>query len=257
MKNTNKEDLILGSLLIKQIKLLPSPIKPKEKKPHTPQLLSSSSTQSSKKNTRVRGMTMITKSTISNDNKPMTDKNEIPPFLLNNEMKIADFNKSFDEPSQKFESSLNNLDSTELENAADDFTKKEKKKFKDKSFPNSHKGKHDEVEEEEIYAGDNLNEDIKIDSMEKRIIEWLDGCEISIRDPIEKKDDYYQRKKNIVIKSSHNSPIKDFNDVDCNSPSLNLSSNSGLLMKRRMKSSNTVAGLEDQPRKLPSKFSQN
>lgn len=118
-----------------------------------------------------------------------------------------------------------------------------------------HKKKPKE-DEEEIYGASQTNENYEVSQMEKRINEWLDCNDVNIKDPMEKKDAYYQWRKNMVIKSTQNSPEKEFNTHDCNSPSLNLSSNSALFMKRRMKSSNTVAESAEKV-KIPSKFSQN
>ena len=119
---------------------------------------------------------------------------------------------------------------------------------------NHHKLKENKEDEEEIYGKALEADDYTIDDMEKRMNEWLDSNNILVKDPMEKKDEFYQKKKNLVMKSAHNSPVKEMEVVDCNSPALNLSVNSGLLMKRKMKS--TTVCLENKPLSI-SKFSQN
>ena len=114
--------------------------------------------------------------------------------------------------------------------------------------------KNDQNDEDEIYGSNMQEEAFTVNEVEKKINEWLDARNIIIKDPMEKKDEFYQRKKNLVIKTAHNSPTKELETVDCNSPALNLNMNSGLLLKRKMKS--TTVCLDQKPVSL-SKFSQN
>ena len=314
-KNLQKNDLMINTLLIKQIKLLPSPLqlRNQQKAPLTAsdkrkRFISSSITQKihsignfdqkdaktviiSKKNSEIR-----------KENEEKEEKsskiviNTLEAFEENRDKNFRNFPENCEKISdceknsalltvncEKNQGNSGNCDknSAFLQGNSDknsvffggngdnslafiaDFEEKFpmkislKKSMKSSLFMNK---THGEDPEEEIYGQKPDFDDVPIEKMEKRINEFLDSENIVLRDPLEKKDEFYQRKKNLVIKSSHvsnnSSPGKgeEFT-ADCNSPSLNLSVNSGLLMKRKMKSTTVV--LEARPEKILSKFSQN
>ena len=232
----SSKDLVINTLLIKQMKLLPSPIKTREKK-------SGAYTPLQKNRNR-------TYSNVSQSAKnPHTTTDINMKDLLPTEL-------STDKPSviDQSQSSLPHLE--EIEEPSERVTLFRNKKSK-KTYGSLNLTKqNDEEADQEVYAQKDDFIDCTIDELEKRVAEWLDGKNIVIRDPMEKKDEYYQRKKNMVIKSSHNSPIKQECETDCNSPALNLSINSGLLMKRKMKST-TIVDCDQRFEKHLSKFSQN
>lgn len=232
--NKTSSDLIVSSLCIKKIELLPSPMKKNS-------VLSRKATFTyslALKNPVSRN------NTISLARKPddITGESSFKDSLLLNENVSSNLlNHS--------PTTLTHIDNNE------EFLEKDSTsslKLKSKKALKIRKLKVEE--EEEIYQDCPIEVD-NIDDKEKRINEWLDARNIVIKDPMEKKDDYYQLRKNMVIKSWHNSPIKKI-DIsreknDCNSPSLNLDINSGLLLKRKLKSSTMVAELQNL-----SKFSQ-
>jgi len=263
---TLKNDFFLNTLLIKQMKLLPCPLRTEKDKRRACQ-------------TAINNKIRSTKS-------KKESHDEFPSFILSqNSCNISDFKGSPEQSLSKIDheqelttgylekSAEINPDPTISEEklpilfledkilASQDqrpLRPKKKKVFSSmESMGESHHkhNKHNKVDEEEIYGSDlQAEDDFTIEELEKRVNVWLDGNNITLIDPMAKKDEYYQKKKNLVMMSAHNSPVKEMESVDCNSPALNMNLNSGLLMKRKMKS--TTVCLETRPFPV-SKFSQN
>lgn len=235
---------LVGTLLIKQMKLLPSPLK-NEKKKHP---------QTAIPKTRP---TLIPKK-LSDYDKTL---GRITSLDVSDRKKVAE--PANLEPKTPVKTPEENMNPG-LVVSAEETTSEEKgpltvevrslrpKKKHFSSFENTEE-KQNHSDEEERYEDKVLEEEFTIDEMEKKINAWLDFKNILTKDPSEKRDDYYQLKKNYVIRSAHNSPSKELENLDCNSPALNLSLNSGLFLKRKMKS--TTVCLEKKPISV-SKFSQ-
>lgn len=250
-------DLVLSTLLIKQIKLLP---KDQQKKRNCETALSKSRSPKPKKDSTEEAPSLLTPqmSLDSGILKPL----ESTFCKLDQEddqlVKLSDLKPSLQlllsrdtvaEDQPQFEDHVNSRS----------LRPKKKKVFGsvDSMVENMKQHKlndHSNDDEEDRYGDKPEADDYTINEMEKCINEWLDSKNIIVKDPMEKKDEYYQKKKNLVMKSAHNSPVKELDGVDCNSPALNLSNNSGLLMKRKMKS--TTVCMDNKPVAV-SKFSQN
>ena len=251
-------DLVLSTLLIKQIKLLP---KDPQKKRNCETALSKSRSPKPKKDSMEASPSLLTPqmSLDSGILKPLEStftKLDQEDDILG---KVSDL-----KPSLQLFLEHDNVteDQPQLEDVVIPRSLRPKKKkvfgsvdsMVENMKQNKINGHNDDDEEEDRYGDKPEADDYTMNEMEKSINEWLDTKNIIVKDPMEKKDEYYQKKKNLVMKSAHNSTVKELDGVDCNSPALNLNINSGLLMKRKMKSTTVYM---DNKTVAVSKFSQN